>query len=281
MERIITEELLEQFRKHLIGEERSESTITKYLCDVRKLKKYADGREITKNLCLDFKNTLLKEGGYEVSSINSFLTAINRFFEFVEWYEVRVKLYRVQKNTFASEEEYLNEDEYRRLVNAARKNGNKRLAMILNTICATGIRISELEFFTVENLKRRKVVIHNKGKIRTILISEELAVALKKYIMQNQIQSGCIFCTKNGKALHRSNIWREMKAVCKDAQVSEKKVFPHNLRHLFAHCFYEIKQDLAKLADVLGHGSIETTRIYIRTTGEECLKQIEQLKLVC
>ena len=281
MERIITEEISEKFKKHLQEEERSEHTIEKYLCDLYKLKKYADGKEITKGLILEFKAFLLEEGNYEVSSINSFLTAVNRFLEFMGWYDAKVKLYRVQRSTFAPEERYLEKEEYKRLVGAARKSGNFRLVMILNTICATGIRISELEFFTVENLKRGKVVIHNKGKIRTILISKELAAALKKYMLENQIQSGCIFCTKNGKALHRSNIWKEMKAICKDAQVSEQKVFPHNLRHLFAHCFYQIKQDLAKLADVLGHGSIETTRIYIRTTGEECLKQIERLKLVC
>lgn len=281
MERIITEEILKQFQEHLIEEERSTNTVTKYLCDVRKLKTYAAGREITKNLSLDFKNMLLKEGGYEVSSINSFLTAINRFFEFMGWYDVRVKLYRIQRNTFASEEQFMTKEEYKRLVNTARKNGNKRLVMILNTICATGIRISELEYFTVESVNRKKVVIHNKGKIRNILIPEKLQDELKKYIQQNQIQRGCIFCTKTGKALHRSNIWREMKALCHLAEVKEEKVFPHNLRHLFAQCFYEIKQDLAKLADVLGHGSIETTRIYIRTTGEEYLKQIEQLKLVC
>ncbi len=281
MERIITEEILEQFQQYLLEEERSSSTITKYLCDVRKLKKYAEEKEITKSLILEFKASLLKEGDYEVSSINSFLTAVNRFFEFMGWYDAKVKLYRVQRSTFASENKYLEKEEYKRLVSAARKNGNTRLAMILNTICATGIRISELEYFTVENVKRKKVVIHNKGKIRTILISEKLQIELKKYICQNQIENGYVFCTKSGKALNRSNIWKEMKAICALAGVKEEKVFPHNLRHLFAQCFYAVKQDLAKLADVLGHESIETTRIYIRTTGEEYLKQMEELRLVC
>ena len=281
MERIIIEERLEKFKKHLKEEERSEHTIEKYLCDIYKLKKYADGKEITKSLILEFKTFLLEKGNYEVSSINSFLTAVNRFLEFMGWYDAKVKLYRVQRSAFAAENRYLEKEEYKRLVSAARKSGNFRFVMILNNICATGIRISELEYFTVENIKRKKVVIYNKGKVRTILIPEKLLLELKKYIYQNQITEGYIFCTKSGKALNRSNIWKEMKAICTWAKVEEEKVFPHNLRHLFAQCFYAVKQDLAKLADVLGHESIETTRIYIRTTGEEYLKQMEELQLVC
>lgn len=281
MERRITGEVLEQFRTSLAEGERSENTIEKYLRDVRKLKDYAADAPITRSLVLEFKETLLKKGSYEVSSINSFLTALNRFFEFLGWYELKVKLYRVQRETFASEKKHLNKEEYQRLVRTARSKGNKRLAMILNSIAATGIRVSELQAFTVERVKCGKLVIFNKGKIRTVLLPKRLKTELLAYAGQAGIESGLIFCTKNKRALNRSNIWREMKALCAEAGVAAEKVFPHNLRHLFAQCFYAVKPDLAKLADVLGHGSIETTRIYIRTTGEEHLKQLERLRLVC
>lgn len=281
MERRITEEALEQFRASLAEGERSENTIEKYLRDVRKLKDYAADAPISRSLMLEFKETLLKKGSYEVSSINSFLTALNRFFEFLGWYELKVKLYRVQRETFASEKKHLNKEEYQRLVRTARSKGNKRLAMILNSIAATGIRVSELQAFTVERVKSGKLVIFNKGKIRTVLLPKRLKTELLAYAGQAGIESGLIFCTKNKRALNRSNIWREMKALCAEAGVAAEKVFPHNLRHLFAQCFYAVKPDLAKLADVLGHGSIETTRIYIRTTGEEHLKQLERLRLVC
>lgn len=281
MERIMTEEMLTAFRKYLEQEERSENTILKYLRDVRKFKSYAEGKEVTKNLTKNYKNELLACGKYEVSSINSILTAMNQFLEFLGWYDAKVKVFKVQKTNFASENQYITKEEYKRLVYTARAEGKLRLAIVLNTICSTGIRISELEYFTAENVKRGKVIIHNKGKIRNILIPDRLKWELLKYLVQIGRTEGKIFCTKNGRKLDRSNIWREMKAICKKANVAEEKVFPHNFRHLFAHCFYEIQHDLAKLADVLGHGSIETTRIYIRTTCEEHLKQLEQIKLIC
>lgn len=281
MERIITEEMLSEFRQYLEQEERSSNTIAKYMRDVGKLKKYAMEREISKCLVMNYKNELLNSGSYAVSSINSMLTAVNCFLGFAGWHDTKVKLLKVQKTNFVSEKQYLTKEEYKRLVATARNSGKLQLAMLLNTLCATGIRISELEYFTVESVKLGKVVIHNKGKIRNILISEKLRRELFCYMEQTNITEGYVFCTKTGKPLDRSNIWREMKALCEQANVAEEKVYPHNFRHLFAHCFYEIGNDLAKLADVLGHGSIETTRIYIRTTCEEHLKELEQLELVC
>lgn len=281
MKRIITEEMLSEFRQYLEQEERSSNTVAKYIRDVEKLKKYAMEREINKSLVIEYKNELLNSKNYAVSSINSILIAMNRFFEFMGWYDARVRLFKVQRTTFASEKQYLTKEEYKRLVAVARSSGKLRLAMVLNTLCATGIRISELEYFTVESVKRGKIVIHNKGKIRNILIPSKLQQELFGYMKQANVTEGYVFSTKSGKPLDRSNIWREMKVLCEKADVSEEKVFPHNFRHLFAHSFYEIGNDLAKLADVLGHGSIETTRIYIRTTCEEHLKELEQMELVC
>ena len=281
MKRIITEEKLNDFQNYLQEEERSRNTIHKYLRDIRKLMDYAQGREVTKNLMIEFKETLLQKEHYEIGSINTFLIAVNRFLEYMGWQDAKVKTYKVQKPAFTPENKYLTKDEYERLVASARKSGNIRLAMILNTLCATGIRISELEYFTVESIKKGKIVIHNKGKVRSILIPAELQKKLKCYVLQKHITKGIIFCTKSGKPMERSNIWREMKALCKNAGVEEKKVFPHNLRHLFAQCFYSLKKDLARLADVLGHSNIETTRIYIRTTYEEQRRQLELMHLVC
>lgn len=281
MKRIITEEALKGFRNQLLEEERSENTIRKYLRDIRKLKDYAQEKEVTKSLVIEFKEKLLHQGQYEISSINTFIIAVNRFLEYMGWYEAKVKTYKLQKASFVPDEKYLTKKEYERLVMAARQSGNIRLALILNTICATGIRISELQYFTVDSVKRGKVIIHNKGKVRNILIPSELQKKLKCYAIRKQIKKGVIFCTSSGKPMERSNIWREMKALCRQANVREEKVFPHNLRHLFAQCFYALKKDLAKLADVLGHSNIETTRIYVRTSCEEQRKQLELMHMVC
>lgn len=278
--RIITDELLKQYCTYLCQEEKSKATIEKYFCDLKKFQNYATGEEVTKELTIAYKEHLVKIQQYEISSINSFLVALNRFLEYMQWYDARVKIYKVQKQAFAAENKYLTKAEYKRLVLTARRKGNDRLAMILNTICSTGIRISELSSITVDCVKRGKVVLHNKGKIRTILLPTQLQKELGLYIVRHNIKSGVIFCSSSGKPIDRSNVWREMKALYKDAEVDADKIFPHNLRHLFAQCFYSLKKDIAKLADVLGHNSIETTRIYIRTTCEEHRRQLEMLELV-
>ena len=196
------------------------------------------------------------------------------------WLDLKVKTYRVQQETFCPENKCLSKEEYYRLVKAAKETGKIRLAMILQTICAMGIRVSELGAVTVEAVRNNSVTIYNKGKIRTVFFPDELRKELLYYISRNGIRKGPVFCTASGKAVNRSNIWREMKSLCKKAGVDEDKVFPHNLRHLFATVFYEMKKDIAKLADVLGHSNIETTRLYIKTTGREHRKQLNQMKLV-
>lgn len=281
MKRIITEKKLSEFGNYLTDRERSRHTVEKYLRDVRKLMDFADGREITKNLVMEFKEKLMSEGCYRISSINTFLIAANRFMEYTGWQDLKVRTYKVQKATFAQESRYITKGEYKRLVAAARSLGNIRLALLLNVLCATGIRISELECFTVESVRRGKIDIYNKGKARTILIPAQLQKKLRCYAMEKNITRGVIFRTRSGRPMERSNIWREMKALCGQAGVDEKKVFPHNLRHLFAQCFYSIKKDLAKLADILGHSSIETTRIYIRESSREHRRALEMMHLVC
>ena len=277
---VLTNILINEYCDYLRAEEKSKATIGKYRCDLCKFQEYLDGKEVSKSLVIEYKEYLLQKQCYEVSSINSYLTALNCFFEFMGWHDFKVKTCKVQKTAFAAESKYLTKDEYKRLVAAARKKGNMRLAFILNTICATGIRISELSSITAEGVKKGKIVIHNKGKIRTILIPVELQKKLKLYMIEKKIEQGAIFCTASGKTVDRSNIWREMKALYAEADVDAEKIFPHNLRHLFAQCFYALKKDIATLADVLGHSSIETTRIYIRTTCEEHRKELELLGLV-
>ena len=280
MKRIIKAKMLGSYEDYLKKEEKSKATISKYLCDLRKLVEYADGREISKGLMLAYKDKLLNKDGYKARSVNSFLAAANCFLEFMGWHDLKVKAYKIQQETFCPENKCLSKEEYYRLVEAAKKTGKIRLAMILQTICATGIRVSELAAVTVSSVRGNSVIIHNKGKIRAILLPDELRKELLYYIGRNGIQKGAVFCTASGKAVNRSNIWREMKALCKAADINEEKVYPHNLRHLFASVFYAIKRGIAKLADILGHSSIETTRLYIKATSREHKRQLNQMKLV-
>jgi len=280
MKRVIKEKMLGRYETYLKREEKSKATISKYLCDLRKLMAYAEGKEVDKELVLSYKDKLLTQDGYKVSSVNSFLVAANCFFGYMGWLDLKVKTYRVQQEAFCPENKCLSKEEYVRLVKAAKEAGKMRLAMILQAICATGIRVSELKAITVEAVRNGSAVIHNKGKVRTVFLSDDLRKELLYYISRMGIKKGIVFCTASGKAVNRSNVWKEMKALCKKAGVNEEKVFPHNLRHLFAAVFYGIKKDMAKLADVLGHSNIETTRLYIKTTGREHRRQLNQMKLV-
>ncbi len=277
---IITEQILENYKEYLTEEEKSIATINKYICDIRKLIDYAAGQEITKKLMLEFKEYLRVDKKYKLSSINSFLIAANRLFDYLGWYGINVKLYRIQNDAFASKKIDLSMQEYRKLVMAAWHKGKKRLAMIIQTLCSMGLRISELVFITTESVKKGEVDIYCKRKQRKALIPEGLRKLLLEYIHENGITNGIVFCTSSGKAVDRSNIWREMKALQEEAGIGKEKIFPHNLRHLFAKTFYEASKDIAKLADVLGHSSIETTRRYIMTTYEEYQRQIDGLGLV-
>ena len=280
MGHFITEQILKDYANYLVREEKSKATISKYICDIKKLLEYANGREITKELVVSYKEDLMAGKKYKLSSINSFLVAANRLFEYLEWYGLRVKTYRIQKETFMPENRDLSKAEYKKLVQAALRKGKKRLAMIIKTLCAMGIRVSELSGITTESIKSGTAEIFCKGKQRKVLVPKKLQKLLLKYINENNIESGIVFRTSRGKAVDRSNIWREIKLLGKDAGVQDKKIFPHNFRHLFAKTFYQKNKDIAKLADVLGHNSIETTRIYIKTTCKEYQRQIDLMGLV-
>ena len=280
MERFVTEEILSGYQEHLFEEEKSELTIKKYMRDLRKLAEYAEGREVTKKLVVGYKDYLRKKKRYKLTSINSFLVAANRLFEYLGWYDLRVRTYRIQKEAFVPESRDLSREEYKRLVRAALKKGKKRLAMILQTICATGMRISELSGVTMESVAEGVVEIYCKGKQRVILLPGKLRKKLIRYIKENRISEGIVFRTSGGKAVDRSNIWKEMKMLSKEAGVQEGKVYLHNLRHLFAKEFYAVGKDISKLADVLGHTNIETTRGYIKTTSREHQRLLDRMGLV-
>lgn len=280
IKRIVTNELLEAYEIHLYEEEKAVATIKKYICDLKKLQNYTQGREIDKRMMVEYKKYLLEDEKYRESSANTFLVAANCFFQFMGWQDISVKLFKIQKEIFSPIEKYLTKAEYKRLVRTAMEQKKIRLGMILQTICATGLRISELKYVTVESVKNGCISVRNKGKSRKALLPRKLQFQLKRYIDRKHIENGLVFVTSGGHAVDRSNIWREMKEICKLADVDDRKVFPHNLRHLFAQCFYALEKDIAKLADILGHQSIETTRIYIKSTGEEHLKQLERMKLI-
>lgn len=278
-EKIITQDQLEKFQRELRENEKAPFTIKKYLRNMRKLKDYAEGREITKDLMIDYKNHL-KKAGYKVRSINSFLTAANAFFDFAGWPELKIKLLTMQQQTFLEEEKELTMGEYKRLVSAAKKQKKYRLALILIILCSTGIRVGELKFLTAESVRLGRMTVFNKGKSRVVLFTDDLCKQLRLYMIQTHITTGVIIRTSGGKPEDRSNIWREMKQLCKYAGVEESKVFPHNFRHLFARIFYKIDKDMVKLADMLGHGSIETTRIYLRCGMKNCLENLKATGLV-
>lgn len=276
-ERKITSTLLDVYKDYLIRDEKSEATISKYLHDVRVFAEFAQDRPIDKNLVLEYKDILGE--AYSVSSANSMLAALNSFFRFMNWRDAEVKRFKVQKQVYCKAENELTKDEYLRLVAAAEQK-SKRLSLVLQTLCGLGMRVSELSYITVEAVECGEAVVSCKGKTRVIFIVSSLRKKLLKYAKKEGISQGVIFITRSGNPLDRSNIWREMKMICKDACVRETKVFPHNLRHLFARTFYTMEKDIAKLADVLGHSNINTTRIYIVTSGAEHLRQLEKMHLI-
>ena len=277
--RILTSEAIDCFKKYLREEEKSENTIEKYLRDVRAFAAYLSGIEVTKETVIAYKSRLLAEN-YAVRSINSILASVNSLFAFLGWTDCKVKSIKLQRQVYCPEENELTKAEYTRLVNTAKQKGNERLNLILQTICGTGIRVSELQYITVEAVKCSEAVVSLKGKTRSVFIVKELQKKLLRYAAEQKIHSGCIFITRTGKPISRTNIWREMKGLCEQAGVNPQKVFPHNLRHLFARIFYGIEKDIAKLADILGHSSINTTRIYIISTGDEHRKRMEHIRLI-
>ncbi len=274
----ITKETLGKFKAWLISEERESGTIQKYLRDLTTFSAWLGGRGIEKETVAGWKENLL-ENGYRPVTVNSMLAAINTYCRFAGL-GIKVKFLRIQRKLFQEESRNLKKDEYERLIYTAESEGKKRLSLLFETIGATGIRVSEVKYITVETLRDGKAEISLKGKIRTILLPNKLCRKLLKYAKKQKIASGEIFITKSGKGMSRKQIWAEMKAICKKAGVEASKVFPHNLRHLFARIYYKVTRDVAKLADMLGHSSIETTRIYLLSTGEEHARQLERLGLV-
>lgn len=276
--RVITAKMISGFKKHLISKERSAATIQKYIRDVKAFIAYADSRAVTKESVIAYKKYL--QENYAVRSVNSMLASINSFFSLLGWNELKVKSLKLQQQVFCPEEKELTKAEYTRLCRTAERKHNERLNLILQTICGTGIRVSELQYITVEAARRGEAIVNCKAKTRSVFIVKELKQKLLRYAAEQGIKSGMIFVTRTGKPISRTNIWREMKALCAEANVNPQKVFPHNLRHLFARVFYSIEKDIAKLADILGHSSINTTRIYIISTGIEHRQRMENMRLI-
>ena len=276
--RIITAKKIAEFKEHLILEERSEITVEKYIRDVKAFAAYTLNGTITKETVIAYKKHL--QENYAVRSVNSMLASINSLFAFLGWHDLRVKSLKLQQQVFCPEDKELTKAEYARLCRTAERKHNERLNLILQTICGTGIRVSELQYITVEAVKNGEAVVNCKAKTRSVFIVKELKQKLLRYAAEQGIKNGMIFVTCTGKPISRTNIWREMKALCEGANVNPGKVFPHNLRHLFARVFYSIEKDIAKLADILGHSSINTTRIYIISTGTEHRQLMENMRLI-
>lgn len=277
--RILTQEIIGIFAVFLKTEEKSPNTIEKYIRDVRAFSDAIHAEPVTKETVIAYKNKLLSEN-YAVRSINSMLASLNSLFAFLGWEDLKVKSIKLQRQVYCPAEKELTKDEYLRLVKAARRGGNERLNLLIQTICATGIRVSELPYITLEAVKCGEAVVALKGKTRSVFIVPELQKKLLHYASERKITRGTIFITRSGKPMNRTNIWREMKNLCALAGINPQKVFPHNLRHLFARIFYSLEKDIAKLADILGHSSIDTTRIYIITTGNEHRRRMENMRLI-
>ena len=274
----LQESMIPPYETALQEAEKSAATMEKYLHHVRQFVAHDAGRRIDKALVLEYKTRLGKL--YAPSSANAALAAVNGFLRFWGFESCCVRPFKVQKKLYCPEEKELTREEYVRLVRAAKEKSSERLALLLEAICATGIRVSELQFITVEAVSQGEAIVTCKGKTRTVFLPAALQKKLRRYIQGQKIQSGSVFITRTGKPMNRSNIWREMKALCERANVAPSKVFPHSLRHLFARTFYSIDHDVAKLADILGHSNINTTRIYIITTGAEHRRKMETMRLV-
>ena len=277
-ERTLTVGIICQFKEHLILEERSKNTIEKYMRDIKAFIAFLSAATPTKETVIEYKKHL--QENYAVRSVNSMLASINSLFDHLGWIELKVKSIKLQQQIYCPEEKELTRAEYERLCRTAERNHNQRLNLILQTICGTGIRVSELQFITVEAVKCGEAVVSLKGKTRSVFIVKQLKQKLLRYAAEQGIKSGYIFITRTGKPISRTNIWRDMKSLCEEAKVNPNKVFPHNLRHLFARVFYGIEKDIAKLADILGHSSINTTRIYIISTGTEHRQRMENMRLI-
>lgn len=274
----LTVELINQFRNYLINEEKSQATLEKYIRDITAFMVWLNGRTVDKAAVIEYKNTIIES--YAPTSANSMLSSINSFFMYMEWYDCKVKTFKIQKQIFTNKDKELTKDDYEKLLRAAKSKNNEKLFLLMQTICSTGIRVSELKYITVESLKVGQTLINCKGKMRVVILTKQLCKMLEGYVKSRNIENGCVFITRSGKPLSRSNIWSDMKKLCESAGVSKEKVFPHNLRHLFARTYYSCQKDIVRLADILGHSSVNTTRIYTIETGEIHRKQIQKLGLL-
>lgn len=275
---IMTQEQILDFKDYLINEEKAAATLEKYMRDVKTFFAWISESEIDKQTVLDYKEYLT--GKFAPASVNSVLSSLNSFFEFMGMHHLKVKMLKIQRQIFANRDKELTKSEYERLLKAAMDKKNERLFYLMQTICSSGIRVSELEYITVETLKSGKATISSKGKMRVVFLPAALCKGLLGYTKKYGIKSGAVFVTKYGKPIDRSTIWKMMKALCESAGVSREKVFPHNLRHLFARTYYSIQKDIVRLADILGHSSINTTRIYTMENGETHRRQIQKLGLL-
>lgn len=282
--REITANLLRRYVLHLREDERADSTIEKYVRDLEALGRHLAGRPVTKAALIGWKEELAQR--HAPATVNSMIAAVNGFLRFMGWRECAVKLLNIQKSPFCDEGRELTRSEYVRLVRAAELDGNRRLALVLQTICATGIRVSELKFITVEAVQTGRAEISNKGKRRTVFLPDKLRRLLRTYLQAQKKTAqpadvkNPVFTTRTGRPLDRSNIWRDMKRLCDSAGVEPGKVFPHNLRHLFARTYYTLEKDLSRLADILGHSSVNTTRVYTMESGAVHARQMERMGLV-
>lgn len=276
--KLLTLKLIETFKEFLINEEKSQVTVEKYMRDITTFFAWVNNIELSKGLIVEYKQSII--GNYAPASVNSMLSSLNSFFDFLGWHELKVKTLKIQRQIFADKEKELSKSEYERLLKAAQDKKNERLYLLMQTICATGIRVSELKYITCESVNVGQAVINCKGKTRVVILPKQLCKILKNYIKEKGILRGSVFISKSGKPLNRTNIWTDMKKLCEVAGVSKDKVFPHNLRHLFARTYYSLQKDIVRLADVLGHSSVNTTRIYTMESGEVHRKQIQKLGLL-
>ncbi|MBQ8310031.1 MAG: tyrosine-type recombinase/integrase [Clostridia bacterium] len=276
--RKIVNQAIIDFQLYLTDMEKSPATVKKYLRDVLTFSEWMGERALDKRLVMEYKSLLLRRCA--PTSVNSVLASLNCFFDYFNRHELRVKNVKIQRQIFASSERELSKEEYVRLLSAAKKLKNERLWLLMQTVCSTGIRVSELRFITVEAIRGACAEIDCKGKRRCVFLPDRLCKMLMRYARIQRIKSGSIFVTRNGNPLDRSNIWSDMKKLCRTAHVSDKKVFPHNLRHLFARTYYSRCKDVVRLADILGHASVNTTRIYTMESGEMHRRQLGQLDLL-
>lgn len=276
--RRLTAKLIDRYAAHLREQERAPATIQKYVHDLNALLKHLDGQPLTKAALIGWKEELKRT--LAPVSVNSMLAAAGGFLRFMGWGELAVRPLKIQRSPFCDEGRELTRAEYARLVQAAERRENRRLSLVLQTICATGIRVSELRFITVEAVRTGRAEVSNKGKRRTVFLPDKLRKLLQKYCKAQKKTAGAVFTTRTGKPLDRSNIWRDMKALCSSAGVEPGKVFPHNLRHLFARTYYAVEKDLSRLADILGHSSVNTTRIYTVESGRVHARQVARMGLV-